>query len=132
MIARLNHNYFSRKCHCKAAWLSSANVVEIKILLAECYCFTYLIIIKFVGILIFLNRVMYTRGYPSEFISYILENICTAQIGLVYKNFLLLYMRKYKPVYSLVYELSVQAQSTIKMAYKNCKLACRFSSYTKL
>ena len=47
----------------------------------------------------------------------------TAQTGLVYKNFLLLYMRKYKPVYSLVYELSVQAQITIKMTYKNCKLA---------
>ena len=30
----------------------------------------------------------------------------TAQTGLVYKNFLLLYMREYKPVYSLVYELN--------------------------
>ena len=58
-------------------------MVEIlKILLAECYyvfhivSHNYLIIIKFVGILLFLNRVMYTRGYPSEFISYTLENIC--------------------------------------------------------
>ena len=55
------------------------------------HCFTYLIIIKFVGILIFLNRVMYTRGYHTEFISYTLENIM-CQVScfcpLCHKNFL--------------------------------------------
>ena len=85
MIARLNHNYFSSKCHCKAAWPSCTEFCQCggdfediigRMLLCIPHCFTYLIIIKFVGILIFLNRVMYTRGYPSEFISYTLENIC--------------------------------------------------------
>ena len=55
--------------------LAVLNVVEILKILCIPHCFTYLIIIKFVGILIFLNRVMYTRGYPSELISYTLENV---------------------------------------------------------
>ena len=85
MIAKLNHNYFSSKCYCKAAWPSCTEFCQCggdfediigRMLLCIPHCFTYLIIIKFVGILIFLNRVMYTRGYPSEFISYTLENIC--------------------------------------------------------
>ena len=50
----------------------------------------------------------------------------TAQTGLVYKNFLLLY--NYVQVQaSLQPCISVQAQITIKMTYKNCKLACRFT-----
>ena len=50
---------------------------------------------------------MYTSLYATFFT--VFQVTFTAQTGLVYKNFLLLYMHKYKPVYSFVYELNLQA-----------------------
>ena len=51
--------------------------------------------------------------------SHIKFTTTTAQTGLVYKNFLLLYMREYKPVYSLVYELNLQVSLQLFVSHFN-------------
>ena len=84
------------------------------------------------NVYVYVYHNVYVYVYHNVYVYRAIES--KAQTALVYKNVLLLYMRKYKLVYSLaiVYELIVQAQITIKMTYKNCKLASRFSSYTRL